>query len=67
MTINGFRKDTPDLQEIHDFFIELATRAGSMITRARPLANSVGSKKNSKSFGTLMDGLNIYNEADIPS
>ena len=46
---NGFKGNVPDLQEIHDCFIQLAKEAGDMITGATPLVNSVGSKKNSAS------------------
>jgi myo-inositol-1(or 4)-monophosphatase len=34
------------LQEIHDFFIELAHKAGEMIISAKPSAETAGSKKN---------------------
>lgn len=40
--------ETPDLAEIHDFLVDLASKAGEMITSAHPLINGVGSKKNSK-------------------
>ncbi|KAK2738000.1 hypothetical protein FQN55_000806 [Onygenales sp. PD_40] len=46
---------TPDLLEIHDFLIDLATRAGDMITGAKPLVNGVGSKKNSSDLVTETD------------
>ena len=39
--------DTPDLQEIHDFLIEIATEAGKVITSSLPRIDSTGSKKNS--------------------
>ncbi|KAK2810465.1 hypothetical protein FQN50_002954 [Emmonsiellopsis sp. PD_5] len=52
MATNG---TTPDLQEIHDFLIDLATRAGDMITGAKPLVNGVGSKKNSSDLVTETD------------
>lgn len=45
---NGANGHTPDLQEIHDFLIELSSKAGEMIMNAHPLVNGVGSKKNSK-------------------
>lgn len=41
---------TPNLQEIHDCFIEIALKAGDMITGAKPLVNTVGSKLNSGWF-----------------
>ena len=44
---NGSKGNIPDLQEIHDCFIQLAKEAGDMITGATPLVNSVNSKKNS--------------------
>lgn len=34
----------PDLQEIHDFLVGLAEKAGSMITSANP--STVDTKKN---------------------
>lgn len=40
--------ETPDLAEIHDFLVDLASKAGEMITSAHPLINGVGSKKNSR-------------------
>ncbi|KAI1970234.1 hypothetical protein LOZ53_003775 [Ophidiomyces ophidiicola] len=40
---------TPNLQDIHDCFLELAEKAGEMITGAKPLVNAAGSKKNSTS------------------
>lgn len=40
--------NVPDLQEIHDVFIDLAKKAGDMITGARPLVNAADSKKNSQ-------------------
>lgn len=43
------REETPNLQEIHDFLIDLAFKAGETITSALPLINGVGSKKNSES------------------
>ena len=45
--------DGPDLQEIHDFFFDLAEEAGKMITGARPVVNSADSKKNSQSAQSL--------------
>ncbi|KMU90491.1 inositol monophosphatase 1 (Inositol-1(or 4)-monophosphatase 1) [Coccidioides immitis H538.4] len=46
---------SPNLQEIHDCFIELAKQAGEMITGAKPLVNTVGSKKNSSDLVTETD------------
>ncbi|PGH17525.1 hypothetical protein AJ79_01125 [Helicocarpus griseus UAMH5409] len=54
MTANGIN-GTPDLQEIHDFLIDLATRAGEIITGAKPLVNSVDSKKNTSDLVTEYD------------
>jgi hypothetical protein len=45
---NGSNGHAPDLQGIHDFLIDIATKAGKMIMSAHPLVNGVGSKKNSK-------------------
>jgi myo-inositol-1(or 4)-monophosphatase len=41
--------DTPDLQEIHDFLIDIAAEAGKLITSSLPRIDSTGSKKNSTS------------------
>jgi hypothetical protein len=38
----------PSLQEIHDFLIELAFKAGDIILGAIPQVNGVDSKKNSE-------------------
>ncbi|EEP77712.1 conserved hypothetical protein [Uncinocarpus reesii 1704] len=45
----------PNLQEIHDCFLELAKQAGDMITGAKPLINAAGSKKNSSDLVTETD------------
>lgn len=37
-----------DLQEIHDFLITIAYKAGEMITAAHPSTGAAGSKKNCK-------------------
>lgn len=37
-----------NLQEIHDFLLSLARKAGDMMTSARPVIEGVGSKKNCK-------------------
>ena len=37
-----------DLQEIHDFLITIAYKAGEMITTAHPSTGAAGSKKNCK-------------------
>ena len=57
---NGFKGNVPDLQEIHDYFIELAKVAGDMITGATPLVNSVDSKKNSRTHPDIFS-LSIAN------
>jgi myo-inositol-1(or 4)-monophosphatase len=44
----------PDLQEVHDFFIEIAKKAGDMITGARPLVNGADSKKNSELWPVIL-------------
>ncbi|KAL2005029.1 hypothetical protein VTN00DRAFT_2879 [Thermoascus crustaceus] len=49
------REETPNLQEIHDFLIDLAFKAGETITSALPLINGVGSKKNSSDLVTEYD------------
>ena len=38
--------DEPNLQQIHDFFIDLAKKAGKMIASANP--STVDTKKNCK-------------------
>lgn len=40
--------DSINLQEIHDFLIEIAEKAGEMITSAKPTTAESGSKKNCK-------------------
>jgi myo-inositol-1(or 4)-monophosphatase len=40
--------ETIDLKDIHDFLIELASKAGEIITNALPNTGSTGSKKNSE-------------------
>lgn len=42
-------ENTPDLQEIHDFLVDLAFKAGKTINSALPTVSSTDSKKNSKS------------------
>lgn len=44
-----------DLQEVHDFLIEVAHKAGKMITSAVPTADSASSKKNSADIVTETD------------
>jgi myo-inositol-1(or 4)-monophosphatase len=39
--------DNVNLQEVHDFLIDLAFKAGEIITNALPEINSSDSKKNS--------------------
>lgn len=38
----------PNLEEIHDFLIDLAAEAGKVITSSLPTIDSTDSKKNSK-------------------
>jgi myo-inositol-1(or 4)-monophosphatase len=38
----------PNLQEIHDLLMDLARRAGEMMTSATPTAGTVDTKKNCK-------------------
>lgn len=40
-----------DLQEVHDFLIAVAYKAGEMITSAHPTTSGAGSKKNCKMPG----------------
>ena len=44
-----------DLQEVHDFLIEVAYKAGEMITSATPNAAEAGQKKNSVDLVTDTD------------
>lgn len=44
----------PDLQEIHDFLVQIAHKAGAMITAARPSNSGSGSKKNCEVYRALM-------------
>ena len=44
-----------DLQEVHDFLIDVAHRAGKMITEATPTAAGSGTKKNSADLVTETD------------
>ncbi|KAK8164905.1 hypothetical protein IWX90DRAFT_427480 [Phyllosticta citrichinensis] len=44
-----------DLQEIHDFLISVAKKAGEMITTARPSTTKTGEKKNSADLVTETD------------
>ena len=43
----------PDLQQIHDFLIELAFRGGQMMLDANPSTQTSGSKKNCKLYFPL--------------
>ncbi|KAK8195039.1 uncharacterized protein BKA78DRAFT_308927 [Phyllosticta capitalensis] len=45
----------PNLQEIHDFLISVAKKAGEMITTARPSTTQTGEKKNSADLVTETD------------
>ncbi|EFE44040.1 inositol monophosphatase QutG, putative [Trichophyton verrucosum HKI 0517] len=54
--------ETPDLAEIHDFLVDLASKAGEMITSAHPLINGAGSKKNSKKTLSLSASTTPYNQ-----
>ncbi|MCJ1410028.1 hypothetical protein MMC19_004113 [Ptychographa xylographoides] len=45
----------PDLQDIHDFLVEVAMRAGDMITSARPSTSKIDTKKNSSDLVTETD------------
>lgn len=58
MTTNSNFVETSalDLDDVHETLIEIAYKAGDIITGALPATNAAGSKKNSKSlrFCTLM-------------
>ncbi|KAF2084974.1 inositol monophosphatase [Saccharata proteae CBS 121410] len=45
----------PDLNEVHDFLISVAAKAGEMITAARPSTKATGEKKNSADLVTETD------------
>ncbi|KAA6412691.1 MAG: inositol monophosphatase [Lasallia pustulata] len=45
----------PNLQEIHDFLITLAAKAGEMITSAHPSMSNTDTKKNSSDLVTETD------------
>ncbi|MCJ1439602.1 MAG: hypothetical protein MMC23_000082 [Stictis urceolatum] len=45
----------PNLQEIHDLLIEVAKKAGQMITSARPTTGKLDTKKNSTDLVTSTD------------
>ncbi|PKX91547.1 inositol monophosphatase family protein [Aspergillus novofumigatus IBT 16806] len=47
--------ETIDLKDIHDFLIELASKAGEIITNALPNTGSTGSKKNTADLVTEYD------------
>ncbi|KAI7623942.1 hypothetical protein KC346_g2459, partial [Hortaea werneckii] len=44
-----------DLQDVHDFLIDVAYRAGGMVTPAKPVAAGSGMKKNSADLVTETD------------
>ncbi|EKG19918.1 Inositol monophosphatase [Macrophomina phaseolina MS6] len=44
-----------NLQEIHDFLVEVAKKAGDMITSAKPSTTTTGEKKNSADLVTETD------------
>jgi len=44
-----------DLNEVHDFLVSVAKKAGNMITSARPTTGVSGSKKNSVDLVTATD------------
>ncbi|KAK3708676.1 hypothetical protein LTR37_011398 [Vermiconidia calcicola] len=44
-----------NLQEVHDFLVEIAYRAGEMITSAKPIQSDAGQKKNSADIVTETD------------
>jgi len=44
-----------NLQEVHDFLVAIAKKAGDMITSAKPSTSGSGSKKNSADLVTETD------------
>ena len=44
-----------NLQEVHDFLIDVAKKAGNVITSARPTTTATGEKKNSVDLVTETD------------
>lgn len=44
-----------NLQEVHDFLVEIAHKAGQMIISAKPTAAGSGTKKNSADLVTETD------------
>ena len=44
-----------DLQEVHDFLVKIAYKAGDMITSAKPAVSGHGTKKNSADLVTETD------------
>lgn len=44
-----------NLQEVHDFLVMTAKKAGEMITSAKPIQSDSGSKKNSADLVTETD------------
>ncbi|OKL63337.1 hypothetical protein UA08_02114 [Talaromyces atroroseus] len=47
-------ENTPDLQEIHDFLVDLAAEAGKVITSSLPTIDSSDSKKNNSPGSDLV-------------
>lgn len=47
----------PDLDDIHETLIEIAYKAGDIITGALPAMNDTGSKKNSQLSHQLIWGI----------
>ena len=45
----------PNLEEIHDFFVDIAKKAGKMILSARPSTSTITTKKNSSDLVTETD------------
>ena len=44
-----------DLQEVHDYLVQVAKQAGHVITAARPSTTAAGKKKNSVDLVTETD------------
>ncbi|EGC45483.1 myo-inositol monophosphatase [Histoplasma capsulatum var. duboisii H88] len=66
MATSAAHASAPDLQEIHDFLIDLATRAGAVITGAKPLVNGVDSKKNSRAAPQTSNARHLLRNAPVP-
>lgn len=50
MAANQVERPAFDLDDIHESLVDIAYKAGEIITSALPATNDTGSKKNSQSF-----------------